>query len=243
MNSSYKFIIGVLVGLVFGFGSGFFFANSANRQEIENLRAENGRLKSAPKAQADNDKLSDEEIRAKIAEADASPNNLDFQKKLAFALYAYSTSQNETKFLPDIDRLLRRILPTQTKDAELLIALGNINFDLAQNGEKSKFQDARDFYAKALAINPKLAEVRTDLGLSYFLDEPSAPEKALAEYEKSLKIEPKNEKTLQNIVSALIALKKIPEAEKRLNELRAVNANNPSLADLQTQIAQAKVSN
>jgi tetratricopeptide (TPR) repeat protein len=123
----------------------------------------------------------------------------------------------------------------------LLTTLGNVNFDIAQSNDKKRFSDSRDFYEKALAINPKLVEIRTDFGSTYLFDEPSAPEKAVAEYEKSLKIEPKNEKTLQNMVTALIELKKIPEAEKRLGELREVNANNPSVADLQTQIAQAKV--
>lgn len=239
MNVNGKIISGVLVGILIGFGSGFFFANSANREELSKLQAELNSLKNAPKAEKD--KLSPEEIREKIAEADSQPSNLVFQKNLAFALYAYSVSQNEKQFLPDIERLLRRVSESETKDFELLATLGNVNFDLAGNGEKAKFAEARNFYEKALAINPKAVEVRTDLGLTYFMAEPSAPEKAIAEYEKSLKIEPKHEKTLQNLTAALIASGKPPEAEKRLNELIAVNDKNPAIADLQTQLAQMKL--
>ena len=239
MNANSKIIIGILSGLIIGFGSGFFFTNSANRQKIESLETEVNRLKNAP--QPEKDKLSAEEIREKIAAADSQPGNLGFQKNLAFALYAYSVSQNEKQFLPDIERLLRRAFQPATKDFELTATLGNVTFDLAQTGDKQKFAEAPALYEKALLINPKAVEVRTDLGLTYFFDEPSAPEQAIAEYEKSLKIEPQHEKTLQNLTSALIALKKNNEAEKSLLKLREVNPQNEAIADLQTQLAQAKL--
>lgn len=71
------------IALLAGFIGGFLLANNMNRAEMTALRS--GTSRPAGNAntatQANNDTLSPEEIRAKVAEADASPDNFAFQKK------------------------------------------------------------------------------------------------------------------------------------------------------------------
>lgn len=71
------------------------------------------------------------------------------------------------------------------------IELGNLYFDAEQ------YQEAARWYQEALSIDSSNADVSTDLGVSfYYLNE---PDRALAQFDKSLAINPKHSKTLLNL--------------------------------------------
>ena len=237
-----------LLSLVVGFAAGFFFANRANRSEIERLRAEAtahaGRDANAPQggrqaeraAPGDKTSLSDEELQTVVAKADAAPTNLALQRKVGQGLYLYATQFNKPDLLPDALRILKRAQTAAPQDYDLLVALGNVEFDLARANDTAHFKEARAYYAKALTQRPDDINVRTDMGLTYFFDSPSDPRRAIAEYRKSLAQDPRHEMTLQNLAAALIATGELKEAEQRLAELQALNATNPALADLRAQL-------
>jgi tetratricopeptide (TPR) repeat protein len=84
------------------------------------------------------------------------------------------------------------------------------------------------------------ADVQNDLGLTYFFAAPPQAEKAIAEYEKALQINPNHEKSLENLIRANLSLGKIKEAEDFLNKLKQVDSKNEALPDLEAQIAQSK---
>jgi cytochrome c-type biogenesis protein CcmH/NrfG len=71
------------------------------------------------------------------------------------------------------------------------IQLANVYFD-AQH-----FDDAAKWYVEALKLSPKDPDVSTDLGLCYYYL--NQPDKALAQFDVSLKMNPKHVKTLLNI--------------------------------------------
>jgi tetratricopeptide (TPR) repeat protein len=71
------------------------------------------------------------------------------------------------------------------------VQLGNIFFD----GEK--YPDAITWYEQALALNPNDTNVSTDLGVAYYYT--NQPDKALAQFDKSLALDPKHVKTLLNV--------------------------------------------
>ena len=77
------------------------------------------------------------------------------------------------------------------KDESVRIELANLYFDAG------RFQEASDWYASALKINPKDVNVSTDLGIAYYYT--NQPDRALAQFEQSLQIDPKHVKTLFNI--------------------------------------------
>jgi len=72
------------------------------------------------------------------------------------------------------------------------ISLGNLYFDA------ERYPEAAQWYEDALRGDPKNADVSTDLGVSYYYM--NQPDKALAQFDKSLQINPKHVKTLLNVV-------------------------------------------
>lgn len=215
------------------FAGGFLIANSLNRRDLTELRAEIENLKNA-QAEIDRDKqestLSDDQIRGRIAEADANPNNIEFQKKLGLALYNYASMRENTDLLREVERLINRVYAADPNDYTAIVTLANINFDIGYfNKNNENLKKAREFYQKALRLKPTDADTLTDLGLTYFLVEPPEIDQALIEFQKSLRVNPKNERTLQVLIEALKKTGKTEEAEKYTTRLKETNPNNESL--------------
>lgn len=189
-----------IVAVIVSFAGGFLLANALNRNDLTVLRAENDRLKNSQVQTAQNESelnLSDDEIREKIAEADQNPNNFAFQKNLGLALYRYAAMKQDPKMLAEVGRLLNRAFENNRQDYDVIVTLGNVFFDIGYfQKDNSQFQKAREYYQKALEQKPNDVDVRTDLGLTYFLSVPSEDQKAIVEFQKSLQINPKHEKTL-----------------------------------------------
>ena len=82
-------------------------------------------------------------------------------------------------------------LQTNPKDFETLTKLGNIYYD------GQAYQQAIEYYTKALEINPKNPDVMTDLGTAYWYT--GNPDKAIDLYQKSLAIRPNYPATLLNL--------------------------------------------
>lgn len=229
-----------IVAIIISFFGGFLLANALNRNELNTIRAEVERLKTTPNNNSEVS-LSDEEIRQKIAEADKNPDNINFQKNLGLALYRYAAMKQDADLLAEVARLLARANQQDNQDYDVLITLGNSYFDIGYiKKENENLVKARDFYQKALAQKPNDVDVRTDLGLTYFLVNPPETDKALAEFQKSLQTNPKHEKTLQVLAQALISQNKAVEAEKYLKQLKEVNPENQFLPELETQLSQTQ---
>jgi cytochrome c-type biogenesis protein CcmH/NrfG len=76
-------------------------------------------------------------------------------------------------------------------DAATRIELGNMYFDAG------RFQEAVDWYQQALKITPRDVNASTDLGIAYYYM--NDPDKALAQFDKSLAVDPSHAKTLLNV--------------------------------------------
>src|SRR3954451_9770222 len=126
MNS--RLLILSLIGIVAAFAGGFLLANALNRSEIESLKAQNSRLVETPTSTREPGgaaDLSDEEIQAKIKQADSDPTNFQFQKNLGIALSKYASAKQDEKLLWEATRLIDRALSINAKDRDLLVAQGN----------------------------------------------------------------------------------------------------------------------
>lgn len=86
---------------------------------------------------------------------------------------------------------LRAVAEREATNPKPRIELANLYFDA------EKFDDAIKWYEAALKLNPNDVNVSTDLGVSYYYT--NNPDKALAQLDRSLKIDPKHAKTLLNI--------------------------------------------
>ncbi len=176
-----------IIAVIISFAGGFLLANALNRRQIDDLQAEVGSLKNTETTEvskkSDSDiMLSDQEIREKIAQADQNPENIEFQKNLAIALYSYANAKQDAALLPDIARLLERVYKKHPKDFNAIISLGNIYFDIGQiNANSQAVEKSRQFYREAALIKPNDAEVITDLGATFLISKPPDNEKAIAE--------------------------------------------------------------
>ena len=88
-----------------------------------------------------------------------------------------------------------------------------------------------------MIAKPNDVDVRTDYGITFYLQNPPDNDKAIAEFNKSLKENPKHEKTLQFLTQAFLKQGKTKEAESVLAKLKEINPNTPTLAEIQTQIS------
>ena len=231
----------VIVAALFGFISGFWLANSINRSAVSSLGIQKTSTNSASTnsavAAAEPD-LSDAELNSKIAEADKNPANFAFQKDLGISLYRYAAMKQDNKLLGEAARILDRANSLNAKDFDVLVALGNAHFDIGfAKKDAASFQTAREVYAKALDIKPADADVMTDLGLTYFLQNPPAYDKAATELQKVADANPKHERSLQFLVQTYVKQNKTAEAEKAFAKLKTINPNNSAIQELNALIS------
>ena len=222
-----KVSIWVTIGaVVAAFAGGFSFANYLNRGQMTGVK--NAPVVSDQTPQQQQDTLTDAEIEQKLKEAEANPSNFAFQKGLGLGLYRYGAVRQDKAIIEKAIPALERANGLNPDDFDVLAGLGNAHFDVGYFAkDNASFDKARTYYTKAIDKRPGDVEVRTDLGLTYFLMTPPAHESAVSEFEKSLAIDPKHEKTLGFLIQSLDALGR--DAAKFRETLRIINPQNPNL--------------
>ena len=85
---------------------------------------------------------------------------------------------------------LTTIIKSDPKNADAVVQLGNTYFDAEH------WDEAIQWYRRAIELDPKNAEASTDLGVSLYYT--NKADEVLAQFERSLKINPKHTKTLLN---------------------------------------------
>ncbi len=237
-----KFILISIVAVLLSFIGGFFLANALNRNEIDKLTAENAGLQKKENPQKNDENqvsLSQEEINAKLSEAEKNPNDFAFQKGLGLALYRYAMMKQDTKLLDEISKLLERAYQINPNDYQVIVSLGNIYYDLGQLKKDSENNlKAREFYKKALDKNDKDPIVLTDYGLTFLLNDSPDRKQAIVHLEKALVTDSKNEKALFYITQAQIEDENVAEANKYLAKLKEVNPKNERIVELEKMISQ-----
>ena len=211
-----KLVLVLVAGLIVGFVAGFVFANRVNREEEERLRGELARARSTGGAQNDSGQtqgsrtqgasgpqrasaggagaddegefptLTDEQLKNAVARADASPADVETQKKAGQALYYYALQKGNAAILPDVARILKRAHELDAKDYKITVLAGDAYFLVARNGgDSGRLEDARKLYEAALASKPDDVVVRTSLGLTYFYGKPPDARRAFSRATRS----------------------------------------------------------
>jgi tetratricopeptide (TPR) repeat protein len=136
---------------------------------------------------------------------------------------------NPSTFIQD-EAVLKSILRSNPNNPGTLINLGNLYYD---NG---RFQEAVEWYGKALEFDPQNINVRTDRGTSYW--NLNQPEAAIAEFQKSLSIDPSHPQTLFNLGVVYFHGKNDPlEARSAWERLLAAHPNYPDRPKVESLIA------
>lgn len=121
------------------------------------------------------------------------------------------------------------------KDPEPRLKLANYLYDQRQ------FQQAIEWYQKALELDPKNVNARTDLGTSFF--NVGRPSDALREYGKSLETNPKHEPTMFNLIIVnLEGTHDLAAARAAWERLYKLNPNYPGLDRLKQSLDAAGAS-
>ena len=229
-------IIGVLLGVIVGF---VFATNIKQKSAVRRpAAAQSTRPQALDKElpedhppitpnSAPDDGNNPEDDAAALEKARSEPDNFDAQMQAAAVHY------RARRFDEAID-LLMHANKLQPDNYETVVALGNTNFDAG------RYQIAEKWYTSALVKQPKDVNVRTDLGLTYMFREPADMDRAIKEFRRSLQDDPNHEQTLQNLVVALTKKGGLAEAEATLTKLTQVNAENPSLTKLRSDIDAAR---
>jgi tetratricopeptide (TPR) repeat protein len=86
---------------------------------------------------------------------------------------------------------LKSVAEREPSNVRPRVELANLYFDA------ERYDDAIKWYADALKLQPNDVDVSTDLGVSYYYT--NQADKALAQFEHSLKLDSKHAKTLLNV--------------------------------------------
>jgi len=210
--------------LIVGFFVGFFVANNINRNA--GLSAETAQP-NAPVFNQQTQVASVKEpsgammpdVAEKLNKAKNEPENFDAQVS---AGEMYLQIQNIEKAAPYFDAAAA-LKPTEY---EKIVKLGNAYFDIRQ------FEKAATFYEQALKQKPDDISVRTDLGITFVEQSNPDYERAIKEFQESLKQNPKHEPTLFNIAYAYHRKDDTENAQKYLVQLEQTNPNSQLLSRL-----------
>jgi len=102
------------------------------------------------------------------------------------------STQTRAAMLDDAQvNALKSVADREPANAKPRVELGNLYFDAEH------YSDAIKWYSEAMKLQPNDVNISTDLGVSYYYT--NQPDKALAQFEQSLKIDPKHAKTLLNV--------------------------------------------
>jgi tetratricopeptide (TPR) repeat protein len=168
------------------------------------------------------------QVQAAIEKAKQNPQDYEAQMTAADLYYQIRRFDEAATFY----EAAAKIKPSEK---EPLVKLGDSYFDAAETAAENndqqtantKFPIAEKWYAEVLAKDPKDINVRTDLGLTFFLRQPRDIDRAIKEYKASLAIDPKHEISLQNLAIAYKEKGDTAGYQKTLDELRGVNPKNP----------------
>ena len=130
-------------------------------------------------------------------------------------------------------RFLQDEASEKPNDPAAPLKLANFLFD------KQKFSDAVPWYEKSLTLDPKNVDARTDLGTAYF--DLGHPQEAAREFNQVLRIDPKHQPTLFNlIVVSIEGTHDLRAASRAYAKLHRLNPNYPNLDRLRQELDAAE---
>ncbi|MGH9143888.1 MAG: tetratricopeptide repeat protein [Vicinamibacterales bacterium] len=115
---------------------------------------------------------------------------------------------------------LKTVAEREISNATPRVQLGNLYFDA------ERYDDAIKWYGDALKLAPDDVNVSTDLGVSYYYS--NQPDKALTQFDRSLRLDPKHAKTLLNVgIVKAFGKQDLDGAESAWKQVLAIAPDSP----------------
>lgn len=229
-----KSILFGIIGLVIGLVVGFVGANHLNESSIKvnanspmsapfgNQQVHSADIKEQMPNSGNRGMIAD--VQKVIDKAAAEPENAQAQMD-AGDMYS------QIGRFPEAIAFYEKAQAANPKDFTANVKLGNSYFDSRQ------FEKSAEFYEKALAINPSDVGARTDLGITYIERANPDYDRAIKEFETSLKADPKHEATLFNLSVANFKKGDQTKAQEYLKQLEQANPSSELIAKLKQAIS------
>jgi tetratricopeptide (TPR) repeat protein len=209
-------IIGLLAGLIIG----FFGANQLNRNQI-NQSVSTGQAMSNTSPASPNTGAAVPAVAEAIERADKNPDDFAAQIK---AGEMFARINNFEKAIPYFEKA-EKIKPN---DYQTLVIFGNVYFDA------KKWLESARYYEKALVIKPDDLAVQTDYGITFVERESPDYDRAIQEFQKSIKLDPNHEPTLFNLSVAYYKKGDVKNAQDFKSKLKPDSDLARKLDDLFT---------
>lgn len=163
------------------------------------------------------------QAQSAMDQADRQPRSFDAQMT-AVAVFYQAGALDKAAFY------LNRALAINPNNADALTAMGDTKYDAGD------YTSAASFYERSLAQRPNDMDARTSLGDTYFQRTPPDFDRAIIEYRKALQLDPKHEKTLQNLAAAALRKGDKQTARDAVEKLAGVNPSNQFAARMRAAL-------
>ena len=160
-------------------------------------------------------------------EAREKPEDFAAQLKAAEGYFRAGSFEDAIDFMTRANKL-------RPDDYDTVVKLGNVY------SSARRFDDAARWYAAALARKPDDCDTRSELALTYFMREPSQPEKAVAELRRALEFDPNHVPSLHNLTLMLLETKQFAESETTLARLERADPTYEQLPRLREELRKAR---
>ncbi len=156
-----------------------------------------------------------------------NPQDFDAQLSAAEGYFRAGSFEDAIDFMTRANKL-------RPDDYDTVVKLGNVY------SSARRFDDAARWYTAALAKKPDDCDTRSELALTYFMREPSQPEKAVAELRRALEFDPKHVPSLHNLTLMLLETKQFAESETMLARLESADPTYEQLPRLRDEVQKAR---
>ena len=221
-----------LIGLLLGTIIGFFITNAINQSAATMTGGQTQATQPAGSVPGGHPSVSGAggsmaEVQVTVENARQNPTDLEAQLKAAELFYQIQRYDQAIEFLAKANEI-------QPENFEVIVNLGNTNFDAG------KYVEAEKWYISALAKKSDNLDVRTDMGLTFIFREKPDYDRAITEFKRVLDADPNHSLALQNLTVAYTRKSDAAGAEATLAKLEKADPSNSALGKLREEIGKLK---
>ena len=208
-----------IVGLLIGLAVGFFAANSINRNAFSQTNASQT-SSDAPflNQQIQNAAVKEQHaqggmlpgVAETLEKAKNEPDNFEAQISAGDMYLRIQNFNRAIEFYQKANQI-------KPNDYQTIVKIGNAYFDAGQ------FEEAEKWYLNALEIKPDDVNVRTDLGITFVERATPDLDRAVREFQTSLRTNPKHEPTLYNLGVAYFKKGDTQKTKEISSQLETIN--------------------